>query len=297
MAYGKIHEGFWTGETGRAITRAGPEARVVAAYLVSPPGGGSMVGVYRLPLPTLAYDIGIDIAAAEAALEQLEQLGFCEVDRETDHVFVCSMPAARNGAELKPGDKRVPRIRKLLDELQSATLRRSFLLRYGAAYNCAFDGASDAPCNAPSHAPSMHADADADVVDPDGSTVAIKRSKRSKRKLSRSQQDIEVLLKVWDVAEFERPSPQEIPRLARVLKAYRQARGNDGLDLMVHDLQTSVRLGHLERGLSYVQVVLTNRVKTGSMGTGSTQRPPQGTARTAGANTATGKAFDRLGSG
>ena len=52
--YAKVMPTFWTGETGKAIRRRGPEGVICALYLMSSPAS-NMLGLYYQPI---LYKIG-----------------------------------------------------------------------------------------------------------------------------------------------------------------------------------------------------------------------------------------------
>ena len=57
--YAKVAPAFWTGETGRHL-RGDANAQRVAFYLMTCPSA-NMIGLYYLPLPVLAHEIGISL--------------------------------------------------------------------------------------------------------------------------------------------------------------------------------------------------------------------------------------------
>src|ERR1700753_2240226 len=59
--YGKIVPTFWTRGSGKAL-RDNPIARLAALYVMSAPSA-NMIGIYYLPLPTLAHELGVPLEA------------------------------------------------------------------------------------------------------------------------------------------------------------------------------------------------------------------------------------------
>ena len=66
---------LWTGTTGRELRRMGHAHQVVAAYLITAPGG-SLYGLYRLPLIVLSEHTATTIEQAHAILRSLADLQF-----------------------------------------------------------------------------------------------------------------------------------------------------------------------------------------------------------------------------
>ena len=68
--YSRVSPRFWTGKTGRAIRRSDCDAAlVVALYLMTAPTS-NMIGLYYLPLITIAHETGCtqdDVAEAKQA--------------------------------------------------------------------------------------------------------------------------------------------------------------------------------------------------------------------------------------
>ena len=81
---------FWTGKTGKAITAAGKDARIVATYLLTCEHA-NMLGLYRLPLLYVAEETGLKTREVAAALQQLQAIGFARYDEESEFVWVVEM--------------------------------------------------------------------------------------------------------------------------------------------------------------------------------------------------------------
>jgi len=90
--YAKLAPTFWTGTTGKALRKKGPEALIVALYLVSAPGS-NMLGLYYQPLLFMAHDTGLGIEGASKGLHACTDAGFCSYDDDTELVFVPEMAA------------------------------------------------------------------------------------------------------------------------------------------------------------------------------------------------------------
>jgi hypothetical protein len=73
--YARVLPTFWTGSTGKALRDLGRDAQVVAMYLITSPHS-NMAGLYHLPLPYLAHDVGMTIEGASKVLRSLFEVGF-----------------------------------------------------------------------------------------------------------------------------------------------------------------------------------------------------------------------------
>jgi hypothetical protein len=132
--YAKVLPRFWTGATGRALRQAGPQAVVVALYLLSSPHA-NMLGLYYQPLLYIAHETGLGLEGAEQGLAAAVQAGFCSFDAATDMVWVHEMAHHQVAAELKPGDNRCVAVQREFDALPANPFLQGFLKRYGAAFH------------------------------------------------------------------------------------------------------------------------------------------------------------------
>lgn len=132
--YSIVKPAFWTGRTGREIRAHGSDAVVVALYLMTAPTA-TMAGLYYLPLPTLSHETGIPLEGASEALQRVEGVGFCRVDRDLDVVWVVEMVRHQIGDSLKPGDNRVKHLANVLEPYTKSCLYGEFYDRYARAYH------------------------------------------------------------------------------------------------------------------------------------------------------------------
>lgn len=142
--YGKISPQFWTGETGRAIRKAGRDAQVVAIYLISCPSS-NMIGLYYLPLPTLCHEVGLTTEGASKALRSLFEAQFASWDAPSEHVFVVEMAAHQIGQRLDRNDKRVKAVIREWQAMRKSPFYRDFWKRYSTAYHLPEPSPFDAP--------------------------------------------------------------------------------------------------------------------------------------------------------
>jgi len=131
--YAKVAPTFWTGETGRRIRGAGPQAQLVALYLITSPHA-NMLGLYYLPLPFLCHETGLDAPEARAALERLREMDFLSHDPEGEFVWIHEMARFQIGESLKPADKRVAGVARRLARLDTP-LAHAFAHRYREAFH------------------------------------------------------------------------------------------------------------------------------------------------------------------
>ena len=124
---------FWTGETGRALKKLGPEAIVVSVYLVTSPHS-NMLGVFYCPIAYIVQDTGLSFEGASKGLRWSIDAGFCSYDGASEVVWVHEMARYQIEASLKPGDKRVPAIAKEYAQLPKCSFLSDFFDKYQAAF-------------------------------------------------------------------------------------------------------------------------------------------------------------------
>lgn len=139
--FARVLPSFWTGETGRRIRALGEKgitARLVAAYLITSPHAEAL-GVYRLPLPYIAHDIGCSIEGASEALRCLSEVGFAQYDAPSEVVWVPEMARIQVG-DLKETDKRRTWVASKAREIERMPFFSEFIEKYGRAYGLATQG-------------------------------------------------------------------------------------------------------------------------------------------------------------
>lgn len=114
--YAKVVPTFWTGETGKALRRAGSEAVIVGMYLMTSPGS-NMLGLYYQPILYMAHETGLGLEGASKGLNACIDAGFCRYDHTTETVWVREMAAFQVARELKASDNRCAGIQKDYDGL------------------------------------------------------------------------------------------------------------------------------------------------------------------------------------
>ncbi len=142
--YAKIEPSFWIGETGRWIRAQGKECLIVAFYLMTCPNA-SMIGLYYLPIVTLAHETGLTVEETRAALRRLSQAparganhphegGFAWYDEENEVVWVPQMARYQNGDRLGPKDNNVKAIQREAEKMRKSV----FFAAFHALYNARF---------------------------------------------------------------------------------------------------------------------------------------------------------------
>jgi hypothetical protein len=131
-------------------------AQLIALYLMSAPNA-NMIGLYYLPLSTIAHDVGCSVDSAAKALNILRAHSFCIYDHDAELVFVRTMARRQlridAGKSLSEGDKRFSMILKILKEINSRMLLLEFYSEYEMPLRlpkldldptprCPFEGAS-----------------------------------------------------------------------------------------------------------------------------------------------------------
>lgn len=132
--YAKLGPTFWTGTTGKALRRAGPEALLVALYLISAPAS-NMLGVYYQPMLYMAHETGLGLEGASKGLRSCMQAGFCSYDEDTEMVFVHEMAAWQIAEALAPNDKRCKGIQRDYLALPDCPHLGAFFDRYQGAFH------------------------------------------------------------------------------------------------------------------------------------------------------------------
>jgi len=131
--YAKISPQFWIGQTGKKLRKTGPEAQLVALYLITNPHA-NMLGVYHLPVAYMAHDLGCEVGVAMKGLSGCADAGFCNYDEATETVWIYEMARFQIGDSLKSADNRVAGIQKEYDDLHENPFLQGFFEKYGSAF-------------------------------------------------------------------------------------------------------------------------------------------------------------------
>jgi hypothetical protein len=131
--FAKVSPLFWTRGSGRRL-RGNAEAQLVGLYLLTCPSA-NMIGVYYLPLVTMAHETGLSEARTLVALSALEAADFAFYDVAAELVWVPNMAAYQLGDTLKEADKRRGGVFAELERVEGHRYASAFWARYGEAYS------------------------------------------------------------------------------------------------------------------------------------------------------------------
>ena len=134
--FAQVRPAFWHGTTGRKIRQLGPEYQVLALYLISGPGAHAL-GLYYLPLPTVAHETGLTIEQVRIGIAKLWEIGFCLYDEESEVVFVPNMARFQIGERLERKDKNVTWVWREMEKLRALPFFDRLLEMYGERYQVA----------------------------------------------------------------------------------------------------------------------------------------------------------------
>lgn len=144
--YGKIATTWWTRGPGKAL-RGDADAQLVAVYLCSCPSS-TMLGLFYLPLPTVAHETGLPLDDVRAALTRLATLDIAHYDEAAELVWIPGLAVTEIGEDLAQGDNRIKGLQKALAQLGAHRFRDAFFERYAVAFNLVVPP----PCALPSKA-------------------------------------------------------------------------------------------------------------------------------------------------
>lgn len=155
--YRKVGPTFWTGDTGKKLRAAGPEALIVATYLMTCPHS-NMLGLYYVAPLYIAHETGLGLEGAMKGLARACEAGFCHYDTPSEMVWVPEMAAYQIAEQLEAKDNRCKGIQRDYDALPENPFLTLFYERYAQAFNlsaCRGKAPKKAkPLRSPSRAPS-----------------------------------------------------------------------------------------------------------------------------------------------
>ena len=131
--YGKVSPQFWIGKTGKALRRQGPDAQLVALYLMTCPHA-NMLGLYYVPKMYIAHETGLGPEAAAQGLAGCIAAGFCAYDETSEMVWVGEMAKYQIAESLKEKDLRSKGVQNEYDSLPENPYLDAFYDKYGAAF-------------------------------------------------------------------------------------------------------------------------------------------------------------------
>ena len=140
--YGKVHAlTFWVELAAKLLPfgRHGRHALLLAFYLETGPSS-TMTGLYYAPLAAMSAETGLSLKETRAALKLLNQAGHAFFDDGSATVWVPEMASRQIAKALKPGDKQIPGIVKLLERMRWSPFMGAFFERCHEAFNLPEDG-------------------------------------------------------------------------------------------------------------------------------------------------------------
>lgn len=150
--YSKVGPQFWNGTTGKALKAQGPEALIVALYLMTCQHA-NMLGLYFLSKGYIAIDTGLGIEGATKGLQGAIEAGFCHYDEASEVVWVVEMAAYQVGERLDPKDNQCKGVQRAYDALIDNPFLPAFFARYGEAFCMTAGRGESKPKARPSKAP------------------------------------------------------------------------------------------------------------------------------------------------
>lgn len=151
--YAKVAPQFWSGRTGRALKTKGPEAVIVAMYLMTCQHA-NMLGLYYLNPSYITADTGLSLEGAMKGLRSACEVGFCRFDEDSMVVWVVEMARYQIAGQLEAKDNRCKGIQREYDALPENPYLAPFFEKYGAAFHMTSERSSDRPEVSPFKAPS-----------------------------------------------------------------------------------------------------------------------------------------------
>lgn len=131
--YAKVAPTFWMRGSGRKL-RGDADGIVVAMYLLTCPAA-NMVGLYYVPLVSIAHETGLGEKRLREALERLSTAEFAYYDEEAELAWVPNMAAYQIGDIMKPGDNRRAAVLAELGKLRGHRFVCAFWKVYGVPYS------------------------------------------------------------------------------------------------------------------------------------------------------------------
>jgi hypothetical protein len=130
--YSTVYGEAWDSRTAKQC-RGNPVRLALFAYLMAN-GHTNMIGVFKLPVAFIQYDLGLPQADIEDALQFFADDGFIVRDVDTDYIFVTRMADVRMQLDTKPAidkkDSRWARAMHLYTSIPTAKLAQAFYQRY-----------------------------------------------------------------------------------------------------------------------------------------------------------------------
>lgn len=126
---------FWTRGSGRRL-RGDRNAQVLALYLMSAPGS-NIIGLYYLPITTIAHETGLTLDEVRETFKRLGEIA--KYDESAELVWLPAGAEHQIGETMAPKDKRRGAVLRELDMVGRHPFVEEFVRLYGNRYH--LDGA------------------------------------------------------------------------------------------------------------------------------------------------------------
>jgi hypothetical protein len=146
--YAKFPTDFWRSKQGRGARRKCLYTMAIAPYLWAGPES-NMVGLYYMPVPLMAHELGLEVARAQAAVDALAEVGWAHHDPVTDTIWIPGVLGREVGSTLKPADNRRLMIERLALQRKDSPFFAELASAYAETYGLALPGYSDNCSSAP----------------------------------------------------------------------------------------------------------------------------------------------------
>ena len=133
--YNRIPANFWTTPEAHALRQAGPEACLVACYLLTSPHA-NMLGIFYLPLQYASLDCGLSVEDLSKTLVQLSALNFCHYDTTRQYIWVVDMLRYQVGLHLSMTEKQLKGLYDSCSHLPALSFMEKFYTSYAMLFDC-----------------------------------------------------------------------------------------------------------------------------------------------------------------
>lgn len=129
--YAIVRPTFWAKGSGKAL-RGDPQAQVLALYLMTCQHA-NVCGLFRIGLPTISHETGLPASELDEIFSRLDGIAYYDVEEEL--CFLPNMAKHQIGDELRPNDKRRPKLLRELQESNGHRFQDEFLSIYSETYD------------------------------------------------------------------------------------------------------------------------------------------------------------------
>lgn len=130
--FSKVSHKFFLNQDLRqfANENGGNITRELAAYLIFGPEA-TMLGIYRIPYQTIAYDLQISVDLVPNLMQNLIDIDFIRYDEKYQFVWVTKMANWQIGEQLSPTNKLTKKVKSEFKTLPKLSFTEQFLNIYG----------------------------------------------------------------------------------------------------------------------------------------------------------------------